>query len=73
MKAFERNKIPELSHPEDVLVVESYLKRIGKVHVSLNTLEELYYDYSESVCCGWRTVDTQSLNEFADYLESVEI
>ena len=33
----------------------------------------MYYDYSDSVACGWRCVDDTSLEQFADFLSRVEL
>ena len=50
-----------------------YLERNGKLNIEKKFLEDLYYDYSDTVMCGWRCVDDQSLEEFAEYLTHVEL
>ena len=73
MKAFERFRATKFDHPKDMDIILAYLEDIGKVNVSYKTVENLYYEYSDSVCCGWRTVDEESLEEFAEFLEDYEI
>lgn len=73
MKAFERFRATKFDHPADMDIILAYLEDIGKVNVSYKTVENLYYEYSDSVCCSWRTVDEESLEEFAEFLEDYEI
>jgi hypothetical protein len=54
-------------------IILAYLEDKGKVNVSYKTIENLYYEYSDSVCCDWRIVDEESLEEFAEWLEEYEI
>ena len=61
------------NHPEDMKTIIDYLEATGKINIEKDFLEDLYYDYSESVCCGWRCVDPVSLDEFAEYLTHVEL
>ena len=74
MRAFEPfNKRYRWNHPEDMKNIIDYLESTGKINIEKQFLEDLYYDYSDSVACGWRCVDTQSLEEFAEYLTHVEL
>ena len=74
MRAFEPfNKKLKFHHPEDMKAVIEYLEATGKINIDYKFLEDLYYDYSDSVACGWRCVDVQSLNEFSEYLARVEL
>jgi hypothetical protein len=74
MRAFEPfNKKIKFNHPEDMKQIIEYLEATGKINIEYKLLEDLYYDYSDSVACGWRTVDARSLQEFAEYLTSVEL
>ena len=74
MRAFEPfNKKYRWNHPEDMKTIIDYLERTGKINIDYKLLEDLYYDYSDSVCCGWRCVDAVSLKEFAEYLTHVEL
>ncbi len=74
MRAFEPfNKKYKWNHPEDMQIIINYLEATGKINIEKQFLEDLYYDYSDSVACGWRCVDPQSLEEFAEYLTHVEL
>lgn len=73
MKAFERQKADKLNHPEDMFVIVACLEKMGKLNVGVNTLENLYYDFSDECACGWRTVTAESISEFADWLEDKDI
>jgi hypothetical protein len=74
MRAFEPfNKKLKFHHPEDMKQIIEYLEGTGKINIDYKFLEDIYYDYSESVCCGWRCVDDESLQQFAEYLARVEM
>jgi hypothetical protein len=74
MRAFEPfNKKLKFNHTEDMKQIIEYLEATGKINIDYKFLEDLYYDYSESVCCGWRCVDSGSLQEFAEFLTRVEL
>lgn len=73
MRAYERFRMPKFNHPEDMKKIIEYLEKNGKINISYKKLEDLYYDYSDSVACGWRMVDDTSLEQFADYLERCEL
>ena len=74
MRAFEPfNKKLKFIHPEDMKTIIEYLEATGKINIDYKFLEDLYYDYSDSVCCGWRTVDADSLEQFAEFLTRVEL
>lgn len=74
MRAFEPfNKKIKYNHPEDMKTIIDYLETKGKINVEYLLLEDLYYDYSDSVACGWRCVDDTSLEQFAEFLSRVEL
>ena len=50
-----------------------YLETKGKINIEYRLLEDMYYDYSDSVACGWRCVDVESLRQFSEYLTRVEL
>ena len=66
---FERFKCNIFDYPEDMKKIIEYLESIGRIYITYKELEGYYYKYSESLCCSWRIVDEDSLEEFADYLE----
>lgn len=74
MRAFEPfNRKYKWNHPEDMKTIIEYLESTGKINIDYAILEDLYYEYSDSVCCGWRVVDEDSLPQFAKYLANVEL
>ena len=74
MRAFDPfSKKYKYNHPDDMKIIIDYLERTGKINIDYELLEDLYYDYSDSVCCGWRCVDDDSLLQFAEYLTHVEL
>lgn len=76
MKVYKLNRQIDWSkfnHPEDMQKIMKYLEDHGEILVSASTIEVFYYDYSESVCCGWRTVDETSLAEFAEWLDEYDM
>lgn len=73
MKAFERQRSDKLDHPEDMFVIVACLEKMGKLNVGVNTLEDLYYEFSDKCACGWRSVNAESISDFAEWLEEREI
>lgn len=74
MRAFiSNNKKYKFNHPQDMQRIINYLEENGKINIDYQHLENLYYDYSDSVCCGWRIVDDISLAQFAEFLTHVEV
>ena len=73
MKPFERFRATKFDQPQDMDTILTYLEDKGKINVSYKTIEKLYYEYSDSVCCSWRIVDEESLEEFMEWLEEYEI
>ena len=53
--------------------IVEYLESIGRLYITYKEVENYYYRYSDSVCCGWRIVDDDSLPQFAEYLANVEL
>ena len=68
-----RRKKSHFTHPEDMKTILDFLWSIGNIQASDKTIENLYYEYSNSVCCTWRIVDEESLEEFAEWLGEYEI
>ena len=73
MRAFEPFKNIKFYHPEDMNIIIDYLEATGKLNIGYKELEDMYYDYSSSVCCGWRCVDEESLEQFASFLARAEL
>lgn len=76
MKVYKLNREHDYSNcdrPLDMIFIMNMLEGMGEVLVSVKLIEELYYKFSDEHCCGWRTVDEQSVNEFAEWLDEVEL
>lgn len=74
MKAFEPFKKYNYEYPKEMEKILSYLREHGKVNVSGETIESLYYDFSDyKYDASWISVSPQMLEEFADYLSDIEI
>ena len=44
----------KFDHPEDVKKIIEYLESIGRLYITYKEVENYYYRYSDSVCCGCR-------------------
>lgn len=76
MKVYKLNREPnydECNHPSDMIFIMTILESKGEVLVSVKVIEELYYKFSDEHCCGWKTVDEESVNEFAEWLDEIEL
>lgn len=76
MKVYKLHREPnfdECDHPSDMIYIMTMLESKGEVLVSVKMIEELYYRFSDEHCCGWRIVDEQSIDEFAEWLDEVEL
>ena len=76
MKVYRLYKKPDYSscnYPEDMATIMRILEKKGEVLVSVDTIEDLYYEFSEKCYCGWRIVDEESVNEFAEWLDEHEL
>lgn len=68
-----RKEYDDCNHPLDIFFIMGKLEKMGKVLVSAKTIENLYYEFSDEYACGWRTVDEDSINEFAEWLDEYEL
>lgn len=60
-------------HPIDMLLIMDALESKGEVLVSVETIENLYYEFSNKCACGWRIVNEDSIDEFAEWLDEYEL
>jgi hypothetical protein len=51
----------------------AYLESHGTLHVNAKTVERLYYDFSDAHAAGWLYVRDEYLEEFADWLEEIDL
>jgi hypothetical protein len=73
MKVYTKNRPEDFYHPEDMQQILAYLEQHGTLHVSAKTVEDLYYDFSDAHAAGWLIVDDDRLEEFAEWLDDIEI
>ena len=73
MKVYTRNHLEDLNHPEDMGKIMAYLEQHGTLRVNAKTVERLYYDFSDTYAAGWLIVDDDRLEEFADWLEEIDL
>ena len=74
MKPFVRNKEYIFTYPDEMKKIISFLESIGTININYDTLERLYYDFSEECySASWITVNEDILKEFARWLEDVDI
>lgn len=76
MRVYKLNRKPNYdncNHPCDMIFIMSLLEDKGEILVSVETLEDLYYEFSDKCACGWRTVTEESINEFAEWLDEYEL
>ena len=72
MKAYIKHE--QFTHPEDVKQIYSYLTRHGTLNISLEQVIRCYQWFSDYVYCAqWVTVDTEVLNEFAEWLSEKDV
>lgn len=73
MKVYIPKKEYKFNHPEDMEKILKYLKEHGEIKVTPKTIEDFYYDFSDTHCAGWLCVDDEHLEEFAEYLSEIEL
>ena len=76
MKVYKLNRkrsYANCDHPFDMVLIMDALERKGEVLVSVETIENLYYEFSNKCACGWRNVSEESISEFAEWLDEYEL
>lgn len=70
MKAFERRA----THSDDLADIVAYLLNHGDLNVTAEKVEEYYREYSDSHwAAGWINPTEGVLEDFANYLEEIEV
>ena len=72
MKVYER-KCSDFCYPEDMAKILKYLNERGRILVKESTIEDLYFDFSETHAAGWLIVNDGNLEEFEEWLSNVDI
>lgn len=82
MKAFIKNTETKFRYPEQMAKILAYLNEHGKLQISEQTVEKLYFDFSEDrYCASWMGIPDKApdedfpnlLEEFADWLSEIDI
>lgn len=71
-KLYRKRSYANCDYPNDMMIIMDALESKGEVLVSVETIENLYYEFSDKCACGWRIVDEDSINEFAEWLDEYE-
>lgn len=73
MRAYIKYGLDEFDHPEDMKKILTYLREHGDLQVSGTTVERLYREYSGIRCAGWLFATDETVADFADWLNEVEL
>ena len=74
MKAFIKKSCIEVKHPRDINRICDYLLKNGILNISIDAVELLYSDFSETMLFkSWAPVEKSLLSAFADWLSNIEI
>lgn len=73
MKVYIPYKEEKLYHPEDTHKIVDYLRAHGELKIRAKTVEDYWYDFSDTRCAGWLGVDEETLESFAEYLSEIDI
>lgn len=76
MRVYRLNRKPDYDncdHPADMIYIMAMLEDKGEVLVSVKTIEDLYYEFSDKCACGWRSLSNESMDEFAEWLDEYEL
>ena len=74
MKVYVKNAAPGYDYPEEMEKILEYLNAHGELRVSGKTVERLYREFSDEIyCAGWICVNAYRLEEFADWLEKIDL
>ena len=74
MRVFEKHASQDFDYPDDMKRILDYLNEHGTLLVKPLTIEKLYYDFSEDrYYANWMSVNDNVLEEFADWLDELDI
>lgn len=71
MKVFE--KIPEFTYPDSMEKIIAYVESKGKLNIGYETLEKLWYAFSEKYCAQFLCPDAELMEEFLDYIIDIDV
>lgn len=72
---YDDSKDVSKGHREDVKTIREYLESHGEfvVNIKNTTIENYWYDFSETYCTGWLDPQVELLGCFADWMDEKEI
>lgn len=73
MRAYIKYESSNFSYPEDMEKILTYLRKHGELCVSGETVERLYREFSGSRCAGWLIACDETIAEFAEWLNDIEL
>ena len=73
MRAYIKYETAEFNYQKDMQKILAYLREHGELNVSGTTVEDLYRVFSGAHCAGWLIATDERIQEFADWLNEIEI
>ena len=74
MKIYIKSSTIRFDYPEEMEAILNFLNEHGHILCTEETVQRMYREFSdEKYCAGWRCVDEEVLEEFADWLAEQEI
>ena len=73
MRVYEKHDSQDFDYPDDMKHILDYLNEHGTLLVKPLTVEKLYHDFSKDRYAVWLYVDDDVLEEFANWLDELDI
>ena len=74
MRVYEKHASQDFDYPDDMKRIFDYLNEHGTLLVKPLTIEKLYYEFSYDIYdASWMDVNDDLLEEFADWLDGLDI
>ncbi len=73
MRVYEKHNSKDFDYPDDMKRILDYLNEHGTLLVKPLTVEKLYHDFSKDRYAVWLYVDDDVLEEFANWLDKLDI
>ena len=73
MRVYEKHDSQDFDYPDNMKRILDYLNEHGTLLVKPLTVEKLYHDFSKDRYAVWLYVDDDVLEEFANWLDELDI
>ena len=73
MRVYEKHDSQDFDYPDDMKRILDYLNEHGTLLVKPLTVEKLYHDFSKDRYAVWLYVNDDVLEEFANWLDELDI